>query len=379
MIMNKAYQQTRSSQNISMTCFFTDVTANTFFQPSFVSRSLSLSLFIYTHSFFFLSFLFPPTTMSNNHLSDDDDEFLYGTSETAPMSNNPLNSRLDVDDLYELYDDMDTKDKETDMEEERIEDADKEKKVTEDTEETDTTVVEIQKAENTVENEEEEESDDDLEIILEPEEESHQEPETEQHNGDKSSTVENKDTPVNIKPGQQGKPSSTPTANASSQPTNTKTAQGGINLEAVGEYNGQQITEVDLDSVEDKPWRKPGADITDYFNYGFNENTWRSYCAKQKMLRDKKIMSDIDMGDFMSMGMMMPPNMMDGAMPMGMGGMPAPMMGLPMGLPNSVNNPAGSAGIRAVRNANFNPRGPGRSNMPMGRSKTSDKEREGDM
>ncbi|KAI7908271.1 Fip1 motif-domain-containing protein, partial [Cokeromyces recurvatus] len=39
---------------------------------------------------------------------------------------------------------------------------------------------------------------------------------------------------------------------------------------------------------EDKPWRKPGADITDYFNYGFNEITWRAYCAKQKMLRENK-------------------------------------------------------------------------------------------
>jgi len=56
----------------------------------------------------------------------------------------------------------------------------------------------------------------------------------------------------------------------------------------VGEYNGQPITDVDLDDVEDKPWRKPGADITDYFNYGFNEITWRSYCAKQKMLRENK-------------------------------------------------------------------------------------------
>jgi pre-mRNA 3'-end-processing factor FIP1 len=40
--------------------------------------------------------------------------------------------------------------------------------------------------------------------------------------------------------------------------------------------------------VEDKPWRKPGADITDYFNYGFNEVSWRTYCAKQKMLRENK-------------------------------------------------------------------------------------------
>jgi pre-mRNA 3'-end-processing factor FIP1 len=31
--------------------------------------------------------------------------------------------------------------------------------------------------------------------------------------------------------------------------------------------------------------RKPGADITDYFNYGFNEETWRAYCERQKRLR----------------------------------------------------------------------------------------------
>lgn len=104
-----------------------------------------------------------------------------------------------------------------------------------------------------------------------------------------TTTTETKDTPVNIKPGQQGKPSSAPTTSASNaNASGTKTSQGGINLEAVGEYNGQPITDVDLDNVEDKPWRKPGADITDYFNYGFNEISWRSYCAKQKMLRENK-------------------------------------------------------------------------------------------
>lgn len=109
-----------------------------------------------------------------------------------------------------------------------------------------------------------------------------------------AATTESKDTnaPVNIKPGQQGKPSSTPAANttASADATGKKT-QGGINLELIGEYNGQPITDVDLDNVEDKPWRKPGADITDYFNYGFNEVSWRSYCAKQKMLRENKKVS----------------------------------------------------------------------------------------
>merc|ERR1712013_325367 len=36
---------------------------------------------------------------------------------------------------------------------------------------------------------------------------------------------------------------------------------------------------------EDKPWRKPGADITDYFNYGFSEDTWAGYCNRQRRLR----------------------------------------------------------------------------------------------
>ncbi|RIB30867.1 Fip1 motif-domain-containing protein [Gigaspora rosea] len=45
----------------------------------------------------------------------------------------------------------------------------------------------------------------------------------------------------------------------------------GVNINAVGSLDGTSIYDVDLDSVEDKPWRKPGADITDYFNYGFNE------------------------------------------------------------------------------------------------------------
>jgi hypothetical protein len=26
--------------------------------------------------------------------------------------------------------------------------------------------------------------------------------------------------------------------------------------------------EIDLDKLDDKPWTKPGADLTDYFNYG---------------------------------------------------------------------------------------------------------------
>ncbi|XP_052281785.1 pre-mRNA 3'-end-processing factor FIP1-like isoform X2 [Dreissena polymorpha] len=61
----------------------------------------------------------------------------------------------------------------------------------------------------------------------------------------------------------------------------------GVDVEAEGQVNGISLYEFSLDSLreEDKPWRKPGADITDYFNYGFNEDTWRKYCQKQNRLR----------------------------------------------------------------------------------------------
>ncbi|XP_065211275.1 pre-mRNA 3'-end-processing factor FIP1 isoform X2 [Planococcus citri] len=56
-------------------------------------------------------------------------------------------------------------------------------------------------------------------------------------------------------------------------------------FETVGVINGVPAHEFNLDNLEDKPWRKPGADITDYFNYGFNEETWRAYCERQKRMR----------------------------------------------------------------------------------------------
>jgi len=43
---------------------------------------------------------------------------------------------------------------------------------------------------------------------------------------------------------------------------------------------------IDADTLADKPWRRPGEDITDYFNYGFNETTWKEYIAKQKRMRE---------------------------------------------------------------------------------------------
>ena len=42
--------------------------------------------------------------------------------------------------------------------------------------------------------------------------------------------------------------------------------------------------DIDFPSESSKPWRKPGSDVTDYFNYGFDEFTWASYCLKQQQM-----------------------------------------------------------------------------------------------
>lgn len=73
---------------------------------------------------------------------------------------------------------------------------------------------------------------------------------------------------------------------------------GAVDINAVGAIDGVELYDVDLDGTDDKPWRKPGADLTDYFNYGFNETIWRAYCQKQKMMRDNpfggKVMTDMN-------------------------------------------------------------------------------------
>jgi len=73
------------------------------------------------------------------------------------------------------------------------------------------------------------------------------------------------------------------TVKSASLPTQ---GQKKIDVNAVGLINGQPIYEYDLDTDQDeKPWRKPGADISDYFNYGFTEDTWKQYCEKQRRMR----------------------------------------------------------------------------------------------
>lgn len=66
---------------------------------------------------------------------------------------------------------------------------------------------------------------------------------------------------------------------------NIKTSVSGCKSRALEVDAEGNILEADGETFEEKPWRKPGADLSDYFNYGFNEDTWKTYCDKQRRLR----------------------------------------------------------------------------------------------
>lgn len=51
-----------------------------------------------------------------------------------------------------------------------------------------------------------------------------------------------------------------------------------------GTLDGRSILDVDLAAMADKPWRRPGSDISDWFNYGFDEISWEAYCYRRRDL-----------------------------------------------------------------------------------------------
>ncbi|KAF2677140.1 hypothetical protein K458DRAFT_447126 [Lentithecium fluviatile CBS 122367] len=57
-----------------------------------------------------------------------------------------------------------------------------------------------------------------------------------------------------------------------------------VNADPVYPPLGKPISQVDIDAdlaEATKPWRLPGADQSDYFNYGFDEFTWEMYRQRQ--------------------------------------------------------------------------------------------------
>ncbi|XP_073307188.1 FIP1[V]-like protein isoform X1 [Primulina huaijiensis] len=45
------------------------------------------------------------------------------------------------------------------------------------------------------------------------------------------------------------------------------------------------IFEVDIDSFEEKPWKFPSIDVSDFFNFGLKEESWKDYCKQLEQLR----------------------------------------------------------------------------------------------
>lgn len=58
-----------------------------------------------------------------------------------------------------------------------------------------------------------------------------------------------------------------------------------IDLNKDGLYKDEPVSNIDPEVLKEKPWRQPGANLSDYFNYGFNEYTWMEYLHRQEKLR----------------------------------------------------------------------------------------------
>ncbi|TFK70438.1 Fip1-domain-containing protein [Pluteus cervinus] len=69
-------------------------------------------------------------------------------------------------------------------------------------------------------------------------------------------------------------------------PVSAPPSHPAINPEATGMLDGRTIFDVDLAAMSDKPWRRPGSDISDWFNYGFDEISWEAYIYRRRELGD---------------------------------------------------------------------------------------------
>ena len=49
--------------------------------------------------------------------------------------------------------------------------------------------------------------------------------------------------------------------------------------------NQKSVYDLEIGKLTEKPWLDRNSDLSDYFNYGFNEDTWKLYCERQKQMR----------------------------------------------------------------------------------------------
>lgn len=108
--------------------------------------------------------------------------------------------------------------------------------------------------------------------------------------------------PLSVQTGTPQLPPSTPAVNipdtAVAQPTVPPTDDGPdpstlppvrappshpqIDPNIPGNYEGRSIFEIDMTNLAEKPWRRPGSDLGDWFNYGFDEISWEQYCYRRR-------------------------------------------------------------------------------------------------
>ncbi|KAF9535735.1 hypothetical protein CPB83DRAFT_865903 [Crepidotus variabilis] len=69
-------------------------------------------------------------------------------------------------------------------------------------------------------------------------------------------------------------------------PATAPTSAPTIDPGAIGIFDGRSILEVDLTALADKPWRRPGSDLSEWFNYGFDELSWEAYCHIRRDVGD---------------------------------------------------------------------------------------------
>lgn len=54
--------------------------------------------------------------------------------------------------------------------------------------------------------------------------------------------------------------------------------------------DGTSVFDIDMTNFAEKSWRRPGSDLSDWFNYGFDEISWEAYCIRRRELGEAAAM-----------------------------------------------------------------------------------------
>ncbi|KAG9034171.1 cleavage polyadenylation factor subunit fip1 [Tulasnella sp. JGI-2019a] len=54
--------------------------------------------------------------------------------------------------------------------------------------------------------------------------------------------------------------------------------------------NKTSVFDIEMDNIAEKSWRRPGSDLSDWFNYGFDEISWEAYCVRRRELGEAAAM-----------------------------------------------------------------------------------------